>query len=193
MLTSADPSAAASYAIATVVQMRHDDKAEAFFLASLLAMMNQDSFTEPVAVAIYGQGRAHTALVGSQINDRNITSACQYVSGECSCTIKAQSPGCDLLLKANWPAPDIEVPALEVIDLPPVDTATPSRYTSQPSILTHDGATRNIQKAQPVTADLRAPPSSRIIHTAIMSLMIVAGLSISVAAVVFLRTSHIRP
>jgi hypothetical protein len=41
-------------------------------------------------------------MVGEGISDANIYAACSFLVGWCSCQIKAQNPGVDLLMLADW-------------------------------------------------------------------------------------------
>ena len=59
-------------------------------------------FDEPVAIPIFGRARSHFALVGRGINEENIEESCQFLVGACSCEVKSQNPGADLLVRANW-------------------------------------------------------------------------------------------
>jgi len=62
-------------------------------------------YDEPLAFPVYGRGRALYALVGKGINQSTIFAACQSVISWCSCEIKAQNPGIDLLVSADWSHP----------------------------------------------------------------------------------------
>ena len=57
---------------------------------------------QPVAFPIFGRGRALEGIPGSALNESSIGSACQYLCGECSCQVKDQNPGIDLLLAVDW-------------------------------------------------------------------------------------------
>lgn len=72
-------------------------------------------FNEPIAIPVFGRGRSHYALVGKGINDDNIDSSCQYLCGACSCEVKSQNPGVDMLIQANW---DSHVTNISNIDPP---------------------------------------------------------------------------
>ena len=37
-----------------------------------------------------------------ELTAQTVMNACQYMVGECSCTVKTQNPGVDLLMSANW-------------------------------------------------------------------------------------------
>jgi hypothetical protein len=74
---------------------------------------------EPIAFPVFGRGRALYALLGAGIQESNIMEACESLLAWCSCEIKAQSPGTDLLISADWSKPfggrmveDPEIPPL---------------------------------------------------------------------------------
>ena len=62
----------------------------------------EDQARHPIAFPIYGRGLIMYALVGAGINEWTIKEACEFLSGPCSCQVKASNPGTDLLLSANW-------------------------------------------------------------------------------------------
>ncbi|MHC4711911.1 MAG: hypothetical protein ACYTAN_01395 [Planctomycetota bacterium] len=57
---------------------------------------------EPMAFVIFGRGRVLYALVGAGIAGDNIREACEAVISECTCEVKAENPGTDVLMTANW-------------------------------------------------------------------------------------------
>ncbi len=80
-----------------------DDLAEQFFRSMLLnTEPDLHEYRKPIAIPIYGRGRTYFALVGEGITAENIADNCRFICGACSCEIKAQNPGYDLLLAANW-------------------------------------------------------------------------------------------
>ena len=42
------------------------------------------------------------AIDAKELSSQTVMNACQYMVGECSCTVKTQNPGVDLLMAANW-------------------------------------------------------------------------------------------
>jgi hypothetical protein len=102
-----------------VVRVRRDDPAEAVLVRTLLrSEPDLLSYEEPMAFPVFGRGRALYALVGAGITRDNVWEAWVYIAGRCSCLVKEQNPGVDLLLAADWE--DIERP-LEVT--PPLNVA----------------------------------------------------------------------
>ena len=76
-------------------------------------------FSDPIAIPIFGRGRTYFALVGKGIRGETIEENCQFLCGACSCQIKNENPGVDLLMAVNWAdkiggsaMPDIVLPEL---------------------------------------------------------------------------------
>ena len=57
---------------------------------------------EPMLFPVYGRGRVLYALVGAGISEKMITKAAGFLLSDCSCEVKAENPGCDLLIAASW-------------------------------------------------------------------------------------------
>lgn len=57
---------------------------------------------EPLVFPVFGRGRALLPLVGAGITAENIHDSAAFLVGPCSCQVKAQNPGFDLLLQADW-------------------------------------------------------------------------------------------
>jgi hypothetical protein len=66
---------------------------------------------------LFGRGRAMPALVGAGITPENIKDAAAFLAGPCSCEVKRDNPGVDLLLTADWEraAPMEPVPPFRVV------------------------------------------------------------------------------
>lgn len=87
----------------SVVVIEPDDANETFFREMLLNTESDlKEFKEPIAIPIYGRGRTYFALVGQGITADNISDNCNFICGACSCEVKRDNPGQDLLLAANW-------------------------------------------------------------------------------------------
>lgn len=87
----------------SVISIDPENESEKFFREMLL---NTESdlrdFDDPIAIPIYGRGRTYFALVGPGITADNIDDNCNFICGACSCEVKRDNPGQDLLLAANW-------------------------------------------------------------------------------------------
>jgi len=98
-------------------------------------MRTEDDLLEesgkPMVFPVFGRGRALWAYIGAGINPENITEAAQFLIGPCSCQIKRQNPGSDLLVTANWESSleglietkDVELPPLSGLEGFAVETA----------------------------------------------------------------------
>ncbi len=87
----------------SVVSVRRDDPKEQFLIDCLL---NSESdlrdFDEPMAFPVFGRGRVLYAVVGQGISADTIRKASSFIVGPCSCQVKEQNPGFDLLLSCDW-------------------------------------------------------------------------------------------
>jgi hypothetical protein len=79
---------------------------ERWLLGMLKAMTPEPSKNkvsqEPVLFAIYGRGRAMPPGIGKEVTDESLTGLLCFLAGQCSCTIKDQNPGLDLLMRWDW-------------------------------------------------------------------------------------------
>lgn len=89
----------------SVLRLARDDAAERAFLRMLLATERDLAETrEPIAIPIFGRGRALHAFVGEGLTTANIDQAARFLIGKCSCQVKELNPGADLLIAADWEA-----------------------------------------------------------------------------------------
>jgi len=75
-------------------------------LVSMLLDVEEDlaEFTEPMIFGVYGRARAGWPYLGKGITAENMNDCLAYMSGACSCEVKEQNPGMDLLVAADWDA-----------------------------------------------------------------------------------------
>lgn len=76
------------------------DPAEAI-LRRLLAGPEGEA-DRPFAAAVFGRGRVLGAWPLDQLDDRALEEACLFLVGRCSCRVKNENPGWDLLLNVDW-------------------------------------------------------------------------------------------
>jgi hypothetical protein len=102
----------------SVLRVRRDDPAERLLVRMLLdSERDLAERAEPMAFPVFGRGRVLYALVGAGITAENVRRAGSFLGGDCSCTLKRDNPGTDLLLTADWSdvrpaAADVEAPAV---------------------------------------------------------------------------------
>ncbi len=58
--------------------------------------------SEPMAFLVYGRGRAIFSCLGKGICRDNLEQDITFITGACSCTVKEQNPGVDLLMRYDW-------------------------------------------------------------------------------------------
>ncbi len=87
----------------SIVTLDRDDPKEQYLLNLLLeSEPDLRSLDQPMAFPVLGRGRVLYALVGKGIFRDTITMASSFIVGPCSCQVKEQNPGFDLLLAADW-------------------------------------------------------------------------------------------
>jgi len=88
----------------SVIQISRDDPAEELFLAMLLNLEDDlgEYAAEPMAFPVFGRGRVREPLIGLGLNRDNVLEYSSYLCGACSCEVKEQNPGRDLLIAVNW-------------------------------------------------------------------------------------------
>ncbi len=90
-----------------VIRVNRNDPAESMLVRMLLASepdLESDFAGEPMVFPIYGRGLILYALVGRGINPWTLEEAANFLTGPCSCQIKAANPGTDLLMDVDWQA-----------------------------------------------------------------------------------------
>jgi len=109
----------------SVMRLSLADPEEAL-LASTLAGLLGENMAEslPLAVPVFGRGRALAVVPREQITVDAISEVCRFLVGPCSCQAKAMSAGFDILLPVDWDAlvagtiaadealPQLSVPAI---------------------------------------------------------------------------------
>lgn len=133
----------------SILRVARNDPAELMLVAMLRHSENElADINEPMTFPVFGQGRALYAVVGRGINEQNVGQACDFLSGPCSCEVKEQNPGTDLLMAANW-----QVQQTMVEDAPPPPltslaaaaesalTPTPAAKAAQAAASASPGAT----------------------------------------------------
>jgi hypothetical protein len=90
------------------VQVARDDPRERWLVETLLST-EEDLKAERFASAnmvfpVFGRGRALPPCVGKGVTRDNLIACVEFVTGACSCTVKDQNPGVDLLIAHDWMA-----------------------------------------------------------------------------------------
>ncbi len=101
---SEEPASALQNISFSIIRISQNDPGEAFLINKLLRsepeLVHYRSY--PMTFPVFGRGRVLYALVGDGINEQNISRACTFLTGPCSCEIKELNPGFDLLMTVDW-------------------------------------------------------------------------------------------
>jgi hypothetical protein len=87
--------------------------------------------TGPIAFPFFGRGRMLTGLTGKSLTAENIGEATVYLCGACSCQIKEQNPGVDMLLATDWETA-VTDPIVKDPPLPPLVSLSTLAAAAQP-------------------------------------------------------------
>lgn len=86
-----------------ILKVKRDDPAEQAFIKSLLnSEPNLSKVRGPIVFPVFGRGRLLCSMFGQDLNQKMLDSVVIFMCGECSCTVKGDAPGVDLLLAADW-------------------------------------------------------------------------------------------
>ena len=106
----------------STIRVSRSDLLEKGLISQL--MKTEDDLLEesgkPMVFPVFGRGRALWAYIGAGINEENLAEAAQFLIGPCSCEIKNQNPGSDLLLAADWEGSLEGLIEIKDVELPPL-------------------------------------------------------------------------
>ncbi len=183
----------------SVVTLDRNDPAESFFLRSLL-LGEPDLADEkqPIAFPIIGRGRALYAVVGKGINPFFIGDTSKFIVGPCSCQVKNQNPGFDLLMSVKWDEaitgsaiPQVKVPQLTGMAslegaVKPLAVSTPSGKLTD-AAETESGASASTSQIRSVLAEAPVVDVSGSSFGRNYALMVMVGLVLLVAVTMVVR------
>jgi hypothetical protein len=163
----------------SVLRVSRADPAEAAFVRILTACgRNMTDTTEPIVLPLFGRGRALCAFMGSTLDAVNIEDACVFLTGPCSCVVKSENPGLDMLMQVDWDGALAGQPsAIPVVEAPPL--AGPAAFAAQQ--VAADDAGGDVEEA----SDARAA----LLRNVVLAAGAVALVAV-VAAVVVWRRAH---
>ena len=144
-----------------------DPKAEEPLLNMLAAQTPElrDS-KRPWVSVVFGRGRVLGSWPASSMEDAQIEELALFLSGACSCQVKRQNPGWDLLLSADWDT------SLQAMGVPPTPTSGADEPASKSTNLAAE--TLRIEASRPD----ENPPRSRRVPVAWAALLVVLAWSL---------------
>ena len=105
----------------STLRLSRDNDREKMFVEMLLGSEDdlRDFDGEPMTFPIFGRGRVMYALIGRGINADTIRQSCQELIGPCTCEVKEENPGIDLITSVDWD--ELVQPFVEIDrELPPL-------------------------------------------------------------------------
>jgi hypothetical protein len=102
----------------SLLRLKRSDPAEAALVAMLTHVEDDlgEYVQEPMVFPVFGRGRVLEPLIGGGVTPRNAMEQAGYLCGACSCEVKEQNPGMDLMMAVNWEPVDT-TPQLEVVSI----------------------------------------------------------------------------
>ncbi len=87
----------------SLLEIARDDPRESF-LTDFLSGFQPEAVAdgEPLVIPVFGRGRALEVIPATDLSERLMEDLTVFLSGACSCQVKEQNPGFDLLLSVDW-------------------------------------------------------------------------------------------
>ena len=90
----------------SILRLSRKDPQEVILRSMLLHLeddlLDKEMEDKPMLFPAFGKGRVLPPLIGAGISEENALADCGYLCGACSCQVKNQNPGMDILVKADW-------------------------------------------------------------------------------------------
>lgn len=105
---------------------------------------------QPLVAPIFGRGRVVDVIPGDKLDEQTVEDLSGFICGACSCQVKEQNPGFDLLTTVKWDerlfAPDVKPPVDAPLkqlaaELVPIAAGGSTELVSQPSLPALDSKT----------------------------------------------------
>lgn len=92
--------------VITVVELSRNNKEESHFISMLLNVEDDlRTIYEPMLFGIFGRFKALEPLLAKGISEENIKLMIDFLTADCSCLIKDNLPGTDILFTNKWDNP----------------------------------------------------------------------------------------
>lgn len=157
----------------SIIELNPEDAREQALVRMIFAGKGEGFYKGKVMVApVFGRGRTTGPVDMADLTEDKILQACQFLCGACSCGVKEQNPGFDLLLAVDWHE---KVAQSQVIIEKPL--ADMSSFASD--IAKDETAAETMQQTEPSieqAENLTDDKNSGLLLYAIAGLLIVVGL-----------------
>lgn len=160
----------------TTLRLNRNDPAEALLLKMLAGPSGDiDPTKTSFASAVFGRGRVLGAWALDSLDDASLEEASMFLIGRCSCRVKDQNPGWDILMTTDWTQALAQASPKK--ETPPTSEPSPPTKPQQ-------------SQASPVTVKTSAPGTPEPLASAKSkptSLIIGAALALAFTAFFLLR------
>jgi hypothetical protein len=140
----------------SVVRVKRDDPKEKVLVETLLGSEpDLHDLKGPMAFPVFGRGRSLYAIVDKGINAEVLYEAGAFMTGACSCQVKAQNPGVDLPMAAPWDSVFKDA-VYEEVALPPltsISVGDGKAETKEPTDIVEEEAMEASVEGEPTTAE----------------------------------------
>jgi hypothetical protein len=88
----------------STITVSRNDPVEEIFIAMLLnhSPRMRSIAGQPIAIPIFGRGRVLEGMIGEDITLEHTLGASSYLCAACSCQVKEENPGLDMLMAVKW-------------------------------------------------------------------------------------------
>lgn len=121
------------------LRLRMDDPAEKLLIRMLAGPVAGEVAAESFAGVVFGRGRVLGAWPIKMLDDTTLEDACMFLVGRCSCRVKGQNPGWDLLLNVHWETALVRAGETESAHVE-AEEPTPAPVMKTPEVVTISAA-----------------------------------------------------
>lgn len=126
----------------SVLRINRDDPAERWFVRMLAGPHLEEVAEGPFVAPVFARGRVLGAMPAEYVDEQVLDEACFYLAGACSCQVKDQNPGWDVLISFDWEqslweAEDRRVAAASISDVAAISTSATVSAAPAPETVTY--------------------------------------------------------
>lgn len=135
----------------STLRLSRSNPGEKFLVSQLMNIQRLFADAKgPVVFPVFGRGRALCGMTGDELTPENIAQAAVFLTGACSCEVKAMNPGIDLLFTADWDG-SLEGRAVKETEMPPLVSLSQLVAETQPVV---EAPARGTEMPQPAASSL---------------------------------------
>ena len=140
----------------TSLVIDRNDPAEKFFIKMLTGFVPsliEQYPSQPLVFPVFGRGRTLDGISEEMLNEELMAAAGSYICGACSCEVKRENPGIDLVMTMEWN--EVIEGSAVVVDkkLPPLEgvgdlVATVNPLSSSAAVIAHEELTEGASASE---------------------------------------------